>query len=1391
MAEEKTTDPIAQHADLFQELLDENKSYLDRQTEASKTPPQPSEPVKVAEPPKPVEQPGVVKPEEEKPEVIEPEVVEEPKPVKAPPKEDKETKRLKGSGFIYAPYSTGPLWSDVGKHFSGLFQNLSAPGLGLIDFAVDAGTSMLNRSGINAESINRQWDTLSRLQDPQARQIRKFSAVAIPSMFASYRIGMGLAATKLPFLTKFGIGAAGAASADAAIIAASDQGLEKEGIPTALAENFPQAFGPNGNMPMPSWLVHQDSDSPAATKLKNMLDQAGQSFVGDIIGFALASGPKLKWFIPNNDTAKAYKSAALIKTDSDTAIRISEIDQALATKPSSANRKVLQEERAKLIDQLEKNGSTDVSTKEPFEQYLETAEDSRRSQIDEVAILKLEADPAIIGKYVPEISPGLASPAELARQTIPPANVARNMADTAAIKMGKAVGDPAPIMSEQMIKNGLVVGQSRKAVQGLAQAAREAGDFDAVVDGFRMTGKQMDQAYDQIYADIIRAGDADEVRRIFADNRSAIPLADGTIINPLNPMQERAAGVAIHDLMDIYLGRDVTRTSARVMDTLGREIATLTEAQQQFRELVDDDRLQEVVLDKLEFLLQEHGINKYIAGWQLRNQGWFDRLRKSDVPGELAELINDEFDQALNAKHAGVKRFVDELRNLSKTDPEMVAPLFKAFSDSNGNVDTLVKYMKWAETQISPLGMIVSADPRKMNMFARTLWGVGMNNVLSIRSAFNALKGSTAKLILQPIEGFIGHGIEAAAEGSLEPLKRAMYYYGGGFETQKRALGDAITRAKKVNHDYDFLMEQIRADYKIEKSRDWDQLEAAATQWKKQGNIGKLFQYNWMKANQAAAETWWMRTAMTGMSGVDAYADTIQATQLSRLRAYDDVFSEAGEVTPELLEKAEAKHYSKMFNADGLLTDAAAKNASGEIALNLDDGVATYINQAIEAFPAAKPLFMFPKTAMNEIKQNLSYTPIAMIPGISKYGKILNAGDDIDLIKEAMAEHGVKNFDATPNAMAMYKRLQAEYRGRVVLGTAAAGTMYHYAMTGNIRGNGPVNAAERKMLRDNYGWEPKTINILGKWVSFKGIPMVDPMLTLVGDLAYYQNDIGQEMSEDLQDKLGWTLSATFINNTPLHGVEPFLAAMNGDQSAWDRLTANLIRTYIPQSGNLGAVASAIDSAQKDIYGDMMAYVQNRLPILSSSLPNQIDMWTGKPLNDIDNPILRIANAGSPIKVSGTAEPWRQWLLKSGFDGISRLRFSSEGGYEYDAPTRERLGQLIGEQQLWKKIDKMKDNKRFNDELNQVRALRRANLPSEEIKIQTEKLPVYRELNRIINEAKKEAEARLFEERPDIKEAIYGQKTVNELMQRGAVGEARQATKQTERFVRELRERGIR
>ena len=80
-------------------------------------------------------------------------------------------------------------------------------------------------------------------------------------------------------------------------------------------------------------------------------------------------------------------------------------------------------------------------------------------------------------------------------------------------------------------------------------------------------------------------------------------------------------------------------------------------------------------------------------------------------------------------------------------------PLMDAFVHTNGDVDSLAKLMTWASDQVTPSGMLKSPDPKELNLFARSAWGVIYNNVLSGLSAFRAGIGNTSQIILKPITG--------------------------------------------------------------------------------------------------------------------------------------------------------------------------------------------------------------------------------------------------------------------------------------------------------------------------------------------------------------------------------------------------------------------------------------------------------------------------------------------------------------------------------------------------------------------------------------------------------------------------------------------------------------
>ena len=101
------------------------------------------------------------------------------------------------------------------------------------------------------------------------------------------------------------------------------------------------------------------------------------------------------------------------------------------------------------------------------------------------------------------------------------------------------------------------------------------GDFDAIVDGFRYSGDQMNAAAWAIYKDIISADTIEDVKSLFLTNRDVKNLLLGRFkVTTINEEQARAAAFALRDLTDRFLGREVTEASARAMNTTGRESAS-------------------------------------------------------------------------------------------------------------------------------------------------------------------------------------------------------------------------------------------------------------------------------------------------------------------------------------------------------------------------------------------------------------------------------------------------------------------------------------------------------------------------------------------------------------------------------------------------------------------------------------------------------------------------------------------------------------------------------------------------------------------------------------------------------------------------------------------------
>ena len=230
------------------------------------------------------------------------------------------------------------------------------------------------------------------------------------------------------------------------------------------------------------------------------------------------------------------------------------------------------------------------------------------------------------------------------------------------------------------------------------------------------------------------------------------------------------------------------------------------------------------------------------------------------------------------------------------------------------------------------------------------------------------------------------------------------------------------------------------------------------------------------------------------------------------------------------------------------------------------------------------------------------------------------------------------------------------------------------------------------------------------------------------------------MTQSFIDKAMWTLTSTYINQSPLAGIEPILAAKNGDEGALKRYFAQNIRAASFQSGAHGVIAKAITNAQKEIYNDFWGYVRNNTVFKDMSY-SKIDHWTGEEIDEIDNPILRILNAVNPVKVHGGNEDWRVWLLNSGFNDLAEIRTSSMGE-TYSPEERELIGRYMGEMDLWKTVRKWSKNDIYNSDLNDLRQYINSGKSEEEVGRFRNQLSIYKKLKNLVNDAKEKAERKI-------------------------------------------------
>tara|TARA_B100000073_G_scaffold267551_2_gene227147 strand:- start:1919 stop:6076 length:4158 start_codon:yes stop_codon:yes gene_type:complete len=1260
--------------------------------------------------------------------------------------------------------------------------------LPLIDFGMDAIGNIPGAAGIDDA-----WDEQTKFKNPNVQAARDVASVIVPSIALTMAAGplgaKGAAAVGGGKILQ-GLSAISATAAtDAAITGLSDYSERDEGLARGI-DNFLEQIGRPMDLKIPQAIMVMDDDSPEVRHRKLMMESAGLSIVGDALAYVLGAGkPIMNWFKPKDEVAETFKQLNIrANPDPDTVFKTQELDEEIlqltdeieGAAPGTdvseliAQRDLLQEENAQLFAKYFDTGRT-AATVDPLESYVGMQQASREWQTDDVGAMKLQDNPEL-KDFDPDVQSVLADESSRPRQSFPRGNIARNAADIGAIRSGTATGTPSPIISYPMLKEGMGLdSNSRRIVTELTDEYRQTGKYDAVVDGFRQTKKEIDDNAWDLTAEIVAARDTDELREAFVGLKATRQIAENYGVDLLVDSAVGDVGRALKILTNEFLGEEVTAMSSKAMFTTAKEVDTHLEAMELFRGQVDEDALSDIIIDKIGFLAEEYGMAKMAWGWSGNNFKWW---QKKPDPVEIVK----QFAQKQEANRSSALLFRDDLKRLKAENPQAARTLMMAYNVSKGNIDSYAKLNKWAKDQLSLRSVFVSGSDGE-SIFSRGLWNVLYNNALSGLSAGRAMVGNISALALKPVDYLIGAGIRGALKGDFEPLRRGFYAFGIQNEMIGRAVKEGWDMFIKASNDPQAVIDMARKDYQLfgdtEKWKIMDRMEQEFIDNKQFGQLAKL---RWARVNQAAGMNKFMRYGQNLMMGVDKMSEVMEATMVSKLRAWDDTYVQGQKLDTNALNAAQEVHYSRVFDPKtNRLNDKWVNTQTRELALNDSTQFGDDISAMISKYPALRPFIMFPNTGINFVRKTVSYTPFAALPNSNKYAKTILAKSD-EQVGEALMLHGIPSDD--PMGRTIVDNLATEYLGRIATGAMVTMGLMNYALSGNIRGNWPRDPRQRAYLKAN-GWQPKQIKVGGIWISYDGIIPLDPLLTTIGDLGYYANDLSSPLMEDIRDKIIWTIGQSLSGATPLQGLEPLVALAGGDDTAMSRFLGNQARLAIPQSSGMAVLAKAWDSTSKEIYDDLQGYIASRIPFANSTVPDKYDWWTGQRANEIDNPILRILNAVNPLPVTANQEPWRLWVNQSGFNASTYLLKDSTGSYEYNNEQRSIMSKYIGEQEIWKEVEKMRTNKKYNDQLDTVRAELATGKTYDQLQPDTRNLPVLRRLTNLVKSAKEVAEAKMYETYPSMQVQIAGSKLSENMMRQGRVSEAYDKAEKTQEQVKQL------
>ena len=1041
--------------------------------------------------------------------------------------------------------------------------------------------------------------------------------------------------------TKFFGQAAADLGVDALLSGVSDTTREP-GNMANIAENFL----PNGvQIPWAS----RDNDSPDTTFAKNMIDNMLLGITGESVHalFALRGGNKIK---PLNTIAEVQvknkaieETKALVEAKGDPVIA--------AVLRNRAKKKAAQLGIAKRVLKEDPEG---VNGYNAF--VNDPAEPIDRITLDETA-----------------------SPIDF-------------MADQARIKNNVETfdGRARPLINNDDIE---LLSRADSATRN-ELLNRVAGDlgakFDLTVGKQRLTKLEVEESINTLYDTALQSEEGFE---------EAVKGMRNTEVN-LFSLVEKHSDAGQQELLRKTASRLLDavspykqRGSAAIQTQAAGSVSDISRNIDLMSDVSDTSRLQELVMPRLRVLLKEAEGSK--AAQRISNElrAKFQKKTK-DIDGllELEDNYLDnllaDYDSATFQAGKKIDEFVDTLEDISKQNPALLRPMYRMWAKSNGEIDSLYKMNQYTKSRLGFLTKaFIDGNPEVPSILLRELNGVRMANLLNGLAPAKTWVGNASALVIKPATIFAG-AVPRAIKGDLKPIQRAWYMFSGGLETFNRARKLAQEELRFANANPDAAMARGRTDYNMS-----DQANPGGNDWRKALSDFEEFEElseTWSPGRQAlwnltkTTANWnrksWNRWGTHQMYSSDGFVKSMMASANARGGAYDKLFQEnGGSFSKADFQKIERQLYSQTFDENGLLKDGYAKFTSEEIALNADVPLVNAFQTTMDHLPIFKSIFMFPKTRLNQFSVVQTFDPTGILGAWKdRSSKVLRAQTP-DEIADVLDAHGMKGA-----TMEEFEMLRSEYIGRKMMTSGVVMTTAIMAANGRVTGAGPSDPTENKKWRD-LGNQPYHIDIgIGApdWRSYDALPAwAKSFIGLTADVTREFTDADSEVAQDWYRTIADAIQANVTNDLFAGEIENLNGLVNGNGVDFARYASNMIDSMIFGTSVRSTLSSILVPQLQDVENNFIHYLANRnrwIPAINDQLADRTDVFTGDPIGADASPVELLLSKLLPgFRTKSGREPWRQWLMTTGWDGLSKPMTNKMTLEELTPPQRKWINDWIG------------------------------------------------------------------------------------------------------------------